>query len=75
MLMMVEGTKNGEILRGFSPTRKSLCESSMVCRPPMPDPVMTPAQRWQLKYLDAWEDSYNGRYLEAAKAYHDILDN
>jgi diguanylate cyclase (GGDEF)-like protein len=37
------------------------------------NPVMTPAQRWKLRFLDAWEDSYNGRYSEAAAGYRDIL--
>lgn len=39
------------------------------------NPVMTPEQRWKLRYLDAWEDSYNGRYTEATAGYHDILDH
>ena len=42
--MIVEGTKNGEILRGLCAARNALCSSSMVSRPPMPEPVMTPAR-------------------------------
>jgi diguanylate cyclase (GGDEF)-like protein len=47
--------------------------AAMLARVHADNPVMTPAQRWKLRYLDAWEDSYNGRYTEAASAYHDIL--
>jgi diguanylate cyclase (GGDEF)-like protein len=36
------------------------------------NPVMTPAQKWKLRYLDAWEASFNGRYLEATGAFKDI---
>ncbi len=44
MLMMVEGTKNGEILRGLLPaSRKVLCSSWMRSRPPMPEPMITPS--------------------------------
>jgi diguanylate cyclase (GGDEF)-like protein len=39
------------------------------------NPVLTETQRWQLRFLDAWEDSYNGRYTEAAVIYQDILDH
>lgn len=37
------------------------------------EPVMTPTQRWKLRYLDAWEASYNGRYLEATGTFRDIM--
>src|SRR6202041_1294434 len=43
MLMMVEGTKNGEILRGLRPESTYAAQvSSIVHRPPMPAPVTTP---------------------------------
>src|SRR5882762_9171014 len=38
MLMMVAGTKNGEILRGLIAFKYSLYSVSMVQRPPMPAP-------------------------------------
>ncbi len=41
MLMMVPGMKKGEILRG-PPARKSLCVSSIIGRPPMPEPILMP---------------------------------
>ena len=41
MLMMVPGMKKGEILRG-PPPRKSSCVSSIIGRPPMPEPILTP---------------------------------
>src|SRR5438477_445607 len=42
MLMMVAGTKNGEILRGLIAFRYSLYSASMVPRPPMPAPQTAP---------------------------------
>ena len=42
MLMMVAGTKNGEILRGLIAFRYSLYSVSMVHRPPMPAPHTAP---------------------------------
>ena len=41
MLMMVPGMKNGEILRG-PPASNSLWVCSIICRPPMPEPMLTP---------------------------------
>ena len=41
MLMMVPGMKKGEILRG-PPPRKSLCVSSIIGSPPMPEPMLMP---------------------------------
>src|SRR6267142_925822 len=41
MLMMVLGMKNGEILRG-PPFSTSLCVSSIIGSPPMPEPTLTP---------------------------------
>ena len=41
MLMIVPGTKNGEILRG-PPSSSALCVSSISGRPPMPEPMLTP---------------------------------
>src|SRR5713101_6602483 len=41
MLMIVLGMKNGEILRG-PPFSTSLCVSSIIGRPPMPEPILTP---------------------------------
>src|SRR5579871_6556875 len=41
-LMMADGMKNGEILRG-PPSRSALCSRSIVVNPPMPDPIDTPA--------------------------------
>ena len=43
MLMMVAGTKNGEILRGLIALRYSLYSASMVPRPPMPAPQIDAA--------------------------------
>jgi hypothetical protein len=42
MLMIVAGTKNGEILRGLLAFRYSLNSSSMVQSPPMPAPHIAP---------------------------------
>ena len=42
MLMMVAGTKNGEILRGLCAFRYALCSFSMVPSPPMPAPHTAP---------------------------------
>jgi len=39
------------------------------------NPVLTDSQRWELRYLDAWEASYNGRYVEATATYQDIVDH
>jgi len=41
ILMIVLGMKNGEILRG-PPFSTSLCVSSIIGRPPMPEPMFTP---------------------------------
>ncbi len=41
MLMIVPGMKNGEIFRA-PPARKSLWVSSIIGRPPMPEPILTP---------------------------------
>src|SRR3954471_16426386 len=43
-LMMAEGMKNGEILRG-PPSSSALCSRSMVVKPPMPDAMKTPTRR------------------------------
>jgi hypothetical protein len=40
-LMIAEGMKNGEILRG-PPFSSASCSRSMVMNPPMPDPIYTP---------------------------------
>src|SRR5262249_23624687 len=40
-LMMAEGMKNGEILRG-PPSSSALCSRSMVVNPPIPDALNTP---------------------------------
>ena len=42
MLMMVAGTKNGEILRGLIAFRYSPYSVSIVSRPPMPAPHTAP---------------------------------
>src|ERR1019366_936295 len=42
-LMMADGMKNGEILRG-PPSRSALCSRSMVVNPPMPEAMKTPAR-------------------------------
>ena len=41
MLMIVPGTKNGEILR-TPPCMYARCVSSIIGRPPMPEPMHTP---------------------------------
>src|SRR3989338_7032026 len=41
MLMMVPGMKNGEILRGPE-ARKSVWVSSIIGKPPIPEPMLTP---------------------------------
>ena len=43
MLMIDPGTKNGEILR-TPPLRNAVCVSSIIGRPPMPDPTHTPTR-------------------------------
>ena len=43
-LMMADGMKNGEILRG-PPSSSALCSRSMVVNPPMPDAMNTPTRR------------------------------
>ena len=40
MLMIVPGTKNGEIFR--SPPPAARCVSSIIGRPPIPEPIETP---------------------------------
>src|SRR5712675_1595508 len=42
-LMMAEGIKNGEILRG-PPSSSALCSRSIVVNPPMPDAMNTPTR-------------------------------
>src|SRR5437867_13264616 len=42
-LMIADGMKNGEILRG-PPSSSALCSRSMVVNPPMPDAMNTPAR-------------------------------
>src|SRR5262245_17520887 len=42
-LMIAEGMKNGEILRG-PPSSSALCSRSMVVNPPMPDAMKTPTR-------------------------------
>jgi hypothetical protein len=42
-LMMAEGMKNGEILRG-PPSSNALCSRSIVVNPPMPDAMKTPTR-------------------------------
>jgi hypothetical protein len=42
-LMMAEGMKNGEILRG-PPSRSALCSRSIVVNPPIPDAMNTPTR-------------------------------
>jgi len=42
--MMVAGTKNGEILRGFIVFRYVAKSSSIVHSPPMPEPHTAPAR-------------------------------
>ena len=42
-LMMADGMKNGEILRG-PPSSSALCSRSMVVNPPMPDAMNTPTR-------------------------------
>src|SRR5438105_2978448 len=42
-LMMAEGMKNGEILRG-PPSSSALCSRSIVVNPPIPDAMNTPAR-------------------------------
>ena len=42
-LMIADGMKNGEILRG-PPSSSALCSRSMVVNPPMPDAMNTPTR-------------------------------
>ncbi len=42
-LMIADGMKNGEILRG-PPSSNALCSRSMVVNPPMPDAMNTPTR-------------------------------
>src|SRR6185503_13638413 len=43
-LMMADGMKNGELLRG-PPSSSALCSRSMVVNPPIPDAMNTPIRR------------------------------
>ena len=47
-LMIAEGMKNGEILRG-PPSSSALCSRSMVVNPPMPEAMNTPTRGAQLR--------------------------
>ena len=44
--MMLAGTKKGEILRGLLAFKNASYSPSMVPRPPIPAPVMTPQRLW-----------------------------
>jgi diguanylate cyclase (GGDEF)-like protein len=37
-------------------------------------PSMTAGERWRLRYLDAWEASFEGRYAVADPLFHDIIE-
>lgn len=37
--------------------------------------VLTKAQAWYLRYLDAWEDMYDGDYLKSEAGFRDIIAN
>lgn len=39
------------------------------------NPPMTAGQRWRLRYMDAAEAQFQGRYAEAEKAFRDIIDH
>ena len=43
MLMIVDGTKNGETLRG-PPSSRVRCCASMFGSPPIPEPIATPTR-------------------------------
>src|SRR5688572_18563484 len=61
-LMMADGMKKGEILRG-PPSRYEMCSRSIVVKPPMPEPMKTPTRgaiagvivnpEWSIAYCDA----------------------
>lgn len=36
---------------------------------------LTPAQRWHVKFLEAWQHSFEGDYLTADPVLHDIVDH
>lgn len=38
-------------------------------------PPMTTAERWRLRYTDAWEAGFIGHYPEAERIYRDIIDH
>src|SRR5216684_3476664 len=65
-LMMAEGMKNGEILRG-PPSRSALCSRSIVVNPPMPDAMNTPTRGPSAGVTSSCESSIAN--CEAAIAY------
>ena len=36
---------------------------------------LTPGERWYLRYLDAWQTSYQGDYAEAESQLRDVIDH
>src|SRR5262249_10004604 len=65
-LMMAEGMKNGEILRG-PPSSSALCSRSMVVNPPIPDAMNTPTRGASSDVTSSCESSIAN--CDAAIAY------
>ncbi|WP_229679211.1 tetratricopeptide repeat-containing diguanylate cyclase [Dyella caseinilytica] len=38
-------------------------------------PSMSPHERWHLRYLDAWQASFQGDYAKADPLLHDVIDH
>src|SRR4029453_8519754 len=65
-LMIAEGMKNGEILRG-PPSSSALCSRSMAVNPPMPDAMNTPALGASSGVI--WSEASSIANCDAAIAY------
>ncbi|GGA29908.1 sensor domain-containing diguanylate cyclase [Dyella nitratireducens] len=37
-------------------------------------PRLSEAEQWHLRYLDAWEDMFNGNYIKSETEFHQIID-
>ena len=38
-------------------------------------PSLTPEEQWRLRYLDAWENVFEGNYTESESQLHDVIDH
>lgn len=37
-------------------------------------PQLSEDEQWHLRYLDAWEDMFNGKYVQSEGEFHEIID-